>query len=73
MQGLHECAIDDGLSGIVDPVAVGIQSESGGNGLAAHGELGGIEDLDAAIGDAGPCSVNSFPLNIALRRISEPS
>ena len=57
MQGLHECAVDDSFSGVVDPVAVGIQSESGSNGLAAHGELGGIEYLDGAVLDASDVSI----------------
>jgi len=58
--GLMVVAVDDGLVGVVDEVAVGIGGEGAGDGSAAHGEGAGIEDVDLAGLQIGDGSVNRF-------------
>ncbi len=82
--GLHEGAVLNGLAGVVDPVAVGVQAEGGGDvtvgihlvravGGGLAGELGGVEYLQATVLDAGPSGVNGFlsALGAALAQSGE--
>ncbi len=60
MYGLLEDTVYDSFSSIVYPVAIGIKSQSGGNSLAAYGEVSGIEYVYRAILQAGPSGINGF-------------